>query len=805
MIQNYLKIAFRNLIKFKAYSLINILGLATGTTACLLILLYVQDELSFDLHHKNVDRIYRVYADAMLGNNKLNFAVSSAPMGAALVQDYPEVENYVRLQPSQNMLIRYEDKVFTENRFLWADSTLFDVFTIPVIEGDPKTALTQPHYLVLTESSAKKYFGEEDPIEKNLIFENGQLYKVTAVVEDCKPNSHFHYDMIASMTTLEHSRSTYWISNNFYTYVLFKEGYPAGEFEKKLPDVVKKYVGPQMAQAMGVSFEKLEELGNKYDLHIQALKDIHLKSALDYELEPNGNIEYVYIFSIIAVFILLIACINFMNLATARSSMRSKEVGIRKVLGSNIYQLVRQFLTESVLLSSISVILAVTFVELLLPLFNQVSGKELETAYFTDWNSIPMLLLIAVIVGIIAGSYPAFYLSHFQPIEVLKGKSGSGKKSSWLRSGLVVFQFSISIILFVGTIVVYNQLNFVREKRLGFDKEHVLVIERSWGLESKAESFRNELLNNPNIISASNSGSMPGEIYGQTVFQPEDKPAESKFPLSTSVSGYGFDKTLGIELSEGRYFSKEFPSDTSAIIINETAVKLMNLTDPVGKRLLLLGPTPEESIPFTIIGVVKDFHFESLHQSIRPLTIFFRSTENAYTCVRLKPGDIAKTVSFIESKWEEFVPDKPFIYYFLDESFDQLYRTEQRTGEIFTAFSVLAIFIACLGLFGLAAFTAERRSKEIGIRKVLGATTPTIVYLLSKDFTRWVLLANIIAWPVAYYITTSWLEQFAYRISPNVTMFIIAGLLALLIAISTVSYQAIKVAVSNPVDALRNE
>ena len=805
MVKNYLKIALRNLIKYKAYSLINILGLAIGISACLLILLYVKDELSYDLHHKKVERIYRICAKAELGNNKLNLAVTSAPMGAALVQDYPEVENYVRIAPSQNMLIRYGDKVFTENRFLWADSMLFDVFTIPIIKGDPKTALTEPHTIVLTQSAAKKYFGNEDPIDKNLTFENGRLYKVTAVIEDCKPNSHFHYDMISSMSTLEGSRNTFWISNNFYTYVLFKEGYPPEQFNEKLPDVVEKYVGPQMAQALGVSFDKLSELGNSYEFIMQPLKDIHLKSALDYEIEPNGNIEYVYIFSIIAVFILIIACINFMNLATARSSMRSREVGIRKVLGSNIYQLVRQFLTESVLLSTISMLLAVMFVELLLPLFNQLSGKNLETAYFTNWTSLPLLAAIALLVGVIAGSYPAFYLSHFQPIEVLKGKSSSGKKSAWLRSGLVVFQFSISIILFIGTIVVYTQLGFVREKRLGFDKEHVLVIERSWALEQKAESFRNELMSNPNIVSVGNTGSMPGQIYGQTVFQPEERPIESKYPLSVSVSGYEFAKTLGIEMADGRYFSKEFPSDSMSIVINETAVRLMELKDPVGKRLLMIGPTPEESIAFTIAGVVKDFHFESLHQAIRPLVIFLRADDNAYTCIRLKPGEIAKSVSFIESKWKSFVPDKPFIYYFLDENFDRLYRTEERTGEIFTVFSVLAIFIACLGLFGLAAFTAERRSKEIGIRKVLGASTPTIVYLLSKDFTKWVLIANIIAWPVAYYITTSWLEQFAYRVTPALTTFVLAGLLALFIAITTVSFQAIKVAIANPVDALRNE
>ena len=543
--------------------------------------------------------------------------------------------------------------------------------------------------------------------------------------------------------------------------------------------------------------------GYAYEFLLQPLLDIHLNSHLDYEIEPNSDIKYVYIFSIIAGFILLIACINFMNLTTARSSTRSKEVGIRKVLGSNKARLVKQFLTESILLTFFAVLIAVVLVEVFLPSFGRLAGKDLHISFTDNLIAIPALILTILFVGFIAGSYPAFFLSSFKPVKVLKGKVGE-TKGSWLRSGLVVFQFAITIILFVCTLIVYNQMKFVQNKNLGFNKEHVFVIERAWALENHAQAFKDELLQNSNIVSASNTDNLPGRIFGTEVLKPEDAPLSQQYPISVMSTDYDFLKTLGIELLSGRYFSRDNPSDTLSVVLNEEAVKFMDIKDPVGKRLVLPGPD-NSSVFLTIIGVIKDFNYESLHQKIKPLAIFLDKGQTSYLPIRIRPADISKTISLIKDEWKKYVPAKPFEYFFLDEDFDRLYQSEQKTGQIFTSFSILAIFIACLGLFGLTAFTVERRIKEIGIRKVLGASISTIVFLISKEFLKWVLIANIIAWPVAYYFMSNWLDNFAYRISITIGVFILSAVIALLIALITVSSQTIKAATANPVKSLRYE
>lgn len=803
MYKNYFKIAFRNLIRFKAYSLINIFGLAIGLAACILILLFVKDELSYDKFNKNADRIYRVHSVGKLLGNELNMAVSPAPLGATMVSDFPEVIQAVRLSYNANMLIRYEDNVFNETGFFWADSTIFEIFTMPFIQGNPKTALDEPHTLVLTETTAKKYFGSEDPIDKIMNMEDGTPYTVRGVIKDCPANSHFHYSMFASLSSWGGGeRNTFWVSNNFYTYILLKKGAPASELKNKLPDFAAKYAGPQIQQLLGITYEEAKERGYNYEFVMQPLLNIHLNSHLDYEIEPNSDIIYVYIFSIIAAFILLIACINFMNLTTARSSTRSKEVGIRKVLGSNKMKLVKQFLTESVLLTFFAVFIAVVLVEIFLPAFSSLAGKNLHTDYFNNLLAIPALIITVLVVGFLAGSYPAFFLSKFQPVKVLKGKL-TDSKSSWLRSGLVVFQFAITIVLFACTFVVYNQMLFVQNTRLGFNKEHVLVIQRAWSLEDHSQAFKDELLQNSNIISASNTDNLPGRQFGQTVFKPEGAQQSQQYPLAVMSTDYDFAKTLGLQFSSGRYFSRDYPADSNAIVLNESAVKFMEMKDPIGKRIEL--PNPGSTRFFTIVGVLKDFHYESLHQRIRPLAIFLNSGQTAYLPVRLRATDISGTISFIKDQWKKIVPGKPFEYFFLDEDFDKLYQSEQKTGQIFTAFSVLAILIACLGLLGLTIFTVERRIKEIGIRKVLGAPITTIVFLISKEFLKWVLVANIIAVPVAYYFMSNWLENFAYRTEISIWVFILSGIIALVIALVTVSSQTIKAATANPVKSLRYE
>ncbi len=803
MFKNYVKVAFRNIFKYKVYSFINIIGLSVGISACILILLFVNDELSFDKYNANYDRIYRVHTSASLSGREINIAVSPGPIGEALLKDFPEVIAFTRLMPSRDMLIRYKNNVFVETNFFWADSGTFQVFTIPFLKGNPKNALAEPHTVVLTETLAKKYFGDEDPIGKIMNFEDGTPYTVRGVVQDCPRNSHWHYDIFASFSSLGFSNSQQWLGNNVHTYLVLNNRSSINNLQAKLEAFTRKHVSKNIFEVFGVTYDQMKQAGNKYEFEFQPLSDIHLKSHLDYEIEPNSDIKYLYIFSMIAIFILILACINFMNLSTARASLRSKEVGVRKVLGSNKKQLVLQFLFESILLTTFAVLIATIFSELLLPLFNGLTGRHLETTYFSNFEAIPATIFAILFIGFMAGSYPAFFLSSFRPVVVL-GSKANLFKNSWLRNGLVVFQFAISIILIIGTLVVYMQMRFIQNKKLGFDKEHVLVIQRAWALENQAKTFKEELIKNAGIISASNSDNMPGKFFNQTLFKSDG--ADTKQHIMSAMStDYDFAKTMGIEIANGRYFSKDYPSDTMSVVINEIAAEIMGFKEPIGKRIIIVGDNNPKTNTRTVVGVVKDFHYESLHQKIRPLVLFLNTGQTAFLPIRLNNSDIKNNIAVIENLWNKFVSAKPIEFYFLNEDFDQLYRAENKTGQIFTAFSLVSILIACLGLLGLASFTAERRTKEIGIRKVMGATIGQIIFLLSKEFIKWVIVANIIAWPVAYYIMNNWLKDFAYRISFPFWVLFISALVAVLIAIITVISQALKTANSNPVKSLRYE
>jgi putative ABC transport system permease protein len=809
MLKNYLKIALRNLLRHKGYSLINITGLAVGIACCLLILLYVQDELAYDRHHEKAEQIYRVVLDGRLADKDFHFAVASAPLAVMLPKELPEVLASTRLQNRAGILVRHGEKRFTEDRIFYADSTMFGVFTMPLLLGNSQTALAQPNTIVLTAAMAAKYFGDENPIGKTLALDN-QNYQITGMMQDVPRQSHFHPDFLAAMATLSDSRDQSWLSNNFYTYLVLPANSDPKAFETKLAAVVKKYVDPQIKAAIGVGFDEFIASGGRYRYVLQRLTDIHLHSKLDVEIEPNGDIKYLYIFSAIAVFILLIACINFMNLATARSANRAKEVGVRKVLGSLRTQLVQQFLSESMLISFIALLIAIGLVELLLPFFNNLAARHLQADFFSDNLARFGLIGFALLVGIIAGSYPAFFLASFQPVSVLKGKlSRRGGRSHWLRSGLVVSQFAISIALIVGTAVVHQQLQYVQSQNLGFNKAHVVVIQKASELGQQGQAFKQELLRYPNVLNASTSTEVPGRWFSNTAVQPEGAPPDRLELVWYLAADDDFVKTLDMKITAGRNFSKAFSMDSSAVIINETAVKRLGWTDAVGKKIVLRGRTPEESLKFTVIGVLKDFHFESLRQEIRPFALFpqsaLRERTPSFVAVRIRPQNLPATLAFLEDKWQEFVPHHPFEYSFLDADFEALYRAEQRTGKIFGAFSALAILIACLGLFGLASFMAVQRTKEIGVRKVLGASISQVVILLSKDFTQLVLIAIAIAAPVAYFAMNRWLQNFAYRIDIGWWVFALAGGLALLIAFITVSTQALKAALANPVEALRYE
>jgi len=807
MFKNYLKIAIRNLWKNKGFSAINIIGLASGLAICLLILFYVNNELGYDHYNTKADRIYRVDADLQFGGNHFVLASTPDPLGAALKESFPQVEQYVRLRDHGGIMVKKGNQNIEEDKVIYADSTLFSVFTLPMIQGDPSTALVQPNSVVLTESTAKKYFNSTDVVGKTLIIGDTGNYKITGVIKDVPVQSHFHYDFFISMYgQLSPYEINQWTSNNFNTYVVLKKGANANYLSGQLNDFVMKHVAPLFV-SMNLTPEKFRQQGDYLHYNLFPLKKIHLYSNRTGELEANGNIEYVYIFSLIAFFILLIACVNFMNLSTARSANRAKEVGVRKVLGSMRNNLVMQFLSESVLISFISLALALLFASLLLPYFNQLSGKELTLNLFLSPWLLPAALLLMIVVGLIAGSYPAFYLSSFKPVEVLKGKLAKGFKSSWLRSSLVVFQFCISLILIIGTLVIYVQLNYIRNKDIGFNRSRVLIIKNTNVLGDQAKVFENEVKKISGVENATMTGYLPTAGWRSDSPLFPDATADTKNAVSTQIwrVDENYIPTLGMKMIEGRNFSPDFPTDFSAIIINEAAAKLFAIKDPLNKPLYYMNSFPKKELTqYHIIGIVKNFNFNTLRDEVTPLCLLL-SQQNGSIAFRIHSADVKNLVGMIENKYKNIAANQPFSYSFMDDDFNKIYFNEERMGRISITFSVLAILIASLGLLGLITFAAEQRTKEIGIRKVLGANSGNIISMLSKDFLKLVLIATLVAIPIASWVMNWWLRGFAYRIHISWWIFAFAALLAAFIALATIFYQAIKAALANPVKSLRSE
>ncbi|ULQ54380.1 ABC transporter permease [Flavihumibacter fluvii] len=807
---NYLKIAWRNLVKNRFFTLLNIAGLAIGVACFLLISLYVTDELSYDHYHEKADRIYRINSDIIFGGTELKLAVSSDPMGAALKKDYPEVEEFARIYASEgSKMIKKGNAFIQENNVAYADSTFFDVFTFPAVEGDTHTALNEPNTVVISATAAQKYFGTTHAIGKfvEINDDNHTLFKVTAVIKDMPLNSHFRYDFLFSMDNVDYGFGNY-LSHNFVTYLLFKKGTDIKAFEKKFPAYVNKYILPQAQGMMQVkSMEEFEKMGNKLAYHLIPVTDIHLRSDRSAELSVNGNIQYVYIFSAVAIFILLIACVNFMNLSTARSANRSKEVGIRKVLGSEKNTLVRQFLAESTLVSFIAIVFAVGITMLALSYFNGISGKTISMSKIAGPGFLVFLFCLPFVIGLLAGTYPAFYLSSFNPITVLKGKSNAAAKKSMLRSALVVFQFATSIILMVGTMVVYKQLNYIQNKKIGFNKEQVLTVEGTWSLGNNYQAFRNEIEKIPGVTGSTQAAYLPVSSSSRsdnTFFKEAVMDVKGGFNMQNWRIDENYIPIMGMEIVAGRNFSKAFQSDSNAIIINESTAQLLGYKDPVGK-IIYSGANPGEgTVPQTIIGVVKNFHFESMKQRIAPLC-FTLGNANWVTAFKVDSRNLPYIIKEVEKKWTAMAPTMPFRYEFLDEAFSNMYNAEQRAGKVVLSFSILAILIACIGLFGLASYMAEQRTKEIGVRKVLGATVNNIVTMMSKDFMKLVLLSAFFAIPLAAWGMHYWLQDFAYRINLSWWIFAAASLLAIVIALITISFQAIKAALTNPVKSLRSE
>ena len=807
MFKNYVKTALRNLLKRKGYTFLNILGLAIGMACSLMILLYVQDELSYDRFNVNADQIYRLNMFFRMGGREGHIAVSAPPAAQVLINEFPEITDAVRFRDRGSHIIQYEDISFKERRIIFADASFFRVFTIPMIKGNLETALEKPNTLVLSQTTAEKYFGDEDPVGKTVKLDNETDYMITGVYEDIPHNSHFHFEVMLSMPSLEESRDLSWLSQNFQTYLVLNANTDIMALEAKFPDLLLKYMGPQVEQILGQSIEDLIASQNiVMELSLIPLKDIHLHSDMDAELGPNSDIKYVYIFSAIALFILIIASINFMNLSTARASGRAKEVGIRKVLGSYKKDLIKQFLTESMILSLISFGLAVVLLILALPSFNQLSGKALSSLGLLSLPMIGALLGVTVLTGLLAGSYPAFFISAFQPVNVLKGQVRTGVKTGLLRSGLVVFQFSASIILIIGTIVVNNQLHYIQNKKLGFDKEQVVILEDAYLLGDQAEAFKEEMLKYPQILKASISGFLPvPSNRNQTTVFPDGNFDD---PRTTSIQVWRVDhdyiQTLGMKIVNGRDFSRDYSTDTEATIINQQAVKQYGYDDPLGQRLTRFTSNEGDTQTYNVIGVVEDFHFDSLRNSIAPMILYLGRSTGSIS-FRFITNEVANTIELLYSRWKEFLPHQPFAYSFLDDRFFEVYEAEQRIGKIFGVFAGLAIFIGCLGLFGLASYVAEKRTKEIGIRRVLGASVPNITWLLMKEFLMLICLANFVAWPVSYFVLKGWLNDFTYRVSLQVWIFAAAGVLTLFIAILTVCFQSIKAALANPADSLQYE
>lgn len=799
MLKNLLKIAVRNILKDKTYSAINILGLTIGITCSMFLLMYILDELSYDRYHKNADNIYRVVSNIKEPDNAFTWAVAQIPLGEELRDNYPEVKNAVRFFGTARTQYKNGDKQFYEEDFFLADSTVFDMFTYAFIDGDAATALDNPFSMVVTEKIAKKYFGDvESVVGQSLQNQQGEEFKITGLIKDVPLNSHFRFDALVSRNTRPQLLGS-WGNFGVATYILLPAGYDLSKMYASFDKIIKEKVNPIFEQY---------NLQVKYEL--QRITDIHLYSKIQDEAEEGGDISYIYIFGAIAVFMLIIACINYMNLATARSAGRAKEVGVRKVMGSQRLQLITQFITESVVLALIALVVSLLLIYALLPAFNNLSDKALPFSYVLQAPVLLSLLGVMVFVGVIGGSYPAFYLSGFSPVSVLKGKLAAKGGAVVFRKVLVVFQFAISVFMLISTLIVFDQLQYLRSKDLGFDRERVVRLNLSGReLQQKATVLAERLKQSPGIAGVGMASSSPGKGIGKLLFKVEDN--EGKMTdrgVDLFNADYDFVKSLGMEIVQGRDFSRDIVSDTLyAVLVNEAMVKRMAWTNPLGKKFVLTGAGPNGTdIEKRVVGVIRDYHQNSLYEVIEPLMVVL-DKNGRFMFVKTEEGDVRKSLAAMERAWKEIFPNNPFEFDFLDQDFNSQYKADEKRSQIFTLFSALTVTIACLGLLGLAAFTTEQRTKEIGVRKVIGASVQGLVVLVSKEFFLLVGIGMVLAFPAAWYVTDDWLQNFAYRIqlSGEWMTFVASAFLAFVITLVTVGYHVVRAASANPVKSLRDE
>lgn len=803
MLKNYIKIAWRNLKKNKVFSIINITGLAIGLTCFIFITAFVINELSYDKYPIDAANIYRVNLSVTGNGNVATYPHVDNAVGEGMKTAFPEIKAFARLVSLPGFFIKHDNKQFKEDKLAFADSNFLQLFSIPLVEGNSEAALVQPNSIVISKAFAKKYFGDEDALGKTLLISaDNSVCKVTGVFNEIPDNSHFHQEAFLSLSTLRITHPT-WSNVGFYTYLLLGKYTDAKKLQAKFPQLVEKYIVPETVHDMGVSLAEAKKTVNTTVFSLQPLTDIHLYSHTKQEIEPNGDIQYVYTFSALALFILLLACINFTNLSTARAVKRAREVGIRKVLGSARFQLIKQFLSESVLFSLCAMLLAIVFTFILLPGFNQLAGRQISFQYFFNYKFVVIAISLVLMVGITAGIYPAFFLASFNTIKVLKGLSAKSAKKNSLQSSLVVFQFFISTTLIIATIIVYQQLQYMQNKNLGYDKEQVLYLPDAQLLGNKQDVFKQQLLQDNRVIAASVSRSVPGSPFmdGSEIYPKNENGNGVEIHANIYHIDYDYLKTLSIKILQGRNFSKDFPTDSAGVLINEAAVRELGWSsiNPIGKTIVRSGQRP-----FKVVGVIHDFNYVSTKQKIAPLIMLLNYNQGGII-IKIKTAAVSDFLVGLKNQWNTFNPAGPLEYTFLDEQFAALYANEIRTQHIFAVFAVLAIIIAGLGLFGLSAFVAEQRTKEIGIRKVLGASMQNILLLVSKEFLVLIAIAFVISIPITWLIMNKWLQDFAYRIQINIWIFILAGFIALLIALFTISFQALKAALANPVKSLRSE
>ncbi len=801
MFRNYLKVAFRNILKHKFYSALNILGLAFGLTACFLIGLYIFDDLSYDTFHKDASHVYRIGLMGKIAGQEINTSSSCAPLAQAMLANIPGVEQATRIDKEGNLVMKFGDKALVEQEVIYADSNFFEFFTFELLQGNVHTALKEPNTLVLTKEAATRYFGNESALGKIMIVGNDKkAFTVTGIAKAPPHNSHIKFEIILSAASNERMRGNQWLGNSFYTYYRKNPNTKTESIEVKLREMVIEHTGPELEAGLGISFADFEKQGGVYAYYSFPMLDSHLyKTDMDNDMSPRSDIKNVYFMAAIGIFILLIASINFMNLSTARSASRAKEVGLRKTLGSLRSTLIFQFIAESFLYTFTGTALAIAAVYALLPGFNLIAGKELQFTSLLSPQSMMGVGIIFFLVSVLAGSYPAFYLTSFNPIDVLKGKVRSGMKSKGIRSVLVVVQFTISIFLIISTMIVYKQLNYLQEKNIGLDKQQVLVLRNARRLESNMNAFKENLNSTTGIVSSSYTNNVFPGVNNTTIFRAAGTTQDHI--MGSYYADYDHVNVLRMSFVEGRFFSKDFPSDSSACVINEAAVKELGWTNPLNQKLTSFDNG--SPVDMQVIGVVKDFNFESLKSKVRPMLIQL-SLHSNNMLIRYD-GSARDAVEKVETLWKKNASNEPFEYSFLDENFDELFREEQRLGKVFSAMTGIAIFIACLGLLGLASFTAEQRTKEIGIRKVMGASVYSVSAMLSKEFMMLVGISFLAASGLTWYFMNSWLSTFAYRIDMSIWVFVLGGLLAASIAMLTVSFHFIKAARLNPAISIRNE